>query len=234
MLFLNDDMTTNIEIEMLLADLPMELIKENVKSQINRIYGNINYLNIVSDKLRIIEERYDDQDVKTQVNDIRNQFFSEIIDIVSEKFDVYVNIDYSNTYQTERIAMDLYEFFIVEIRRNTYKFILNYIKENKKDIVETLGLSKPKKDVTTISARKKLKSVDVKIISNLYDVADYIINIGVDDNDFLDYTRNTDISDLYNTNTISGNLAEQFLQFAKDNNIVSEIIPDIYSKLLGN
>ncbi len=233
MVFFNEDMSSNIEIEMLLVDLPIELIKENVRSQIERVYGNINYLNIVSDKLKLIEDQYEDTDIKMRVNDIRNTFFKEIIDIITEKFEIDVNIDFSDAYETENVAMDLYVFYIVELRRNTYKFLLNYIKDRKKDIVETLNLSKPKKDVTTISVRKKLKSIDVKIISNLYEVVDYILDIGIDDAEFLEYTRNSDISDLYNNNTISGSVASIFLEFAKDSGIISEVVPDIFTKLLG-
>lgn len=234
MTFFNDDMSSEIEIEMLLTDLPIELIKENVNSQLSKIYGTVNYLNIVSDKLQLIEEQYDDPDIKRRVNDIRNEFFKEIIDIITEKFDINVNIDYSDAYQTENIAMDLYEFFIVENRKNTYKFLLNYIKENKKDIVETLNLSKPKKDVTTMSVRKKLKSIDVKIISNLYEVVDYIVNIGVGDDEFLEYSRNSSILDMYSNNTISGDIAAEFLSFSKEIDMISEVVPEIYSKLLGN
>ena len=232
--FVETEMSSNIETELMILDTPVPLIIEHIRSQVERTYGSINYLNTVIDKLDLIEDQYSgDSDTVFKVNEMRGLIFSEVAQIISEFFDVQLNIDYDMPKKTEEIVTDIYEFFIVNIRKTGYRFLLNYIKENKKEIIEVLDLSKPKKDVTTVSVRKKLKNVDVKIISNLYEVVNYIMDLDFQDDVFIEYTRNKSILDLYNQGIISGSIAAEVIQYMKDNRIVYDIVPDLFVKLKG-
>lgn len=232
--FVETEMSSDFETELMILDTPVSLIMEHIRSQVERTYGAINYLNIVTDKFNLIEDQYrDDPETIYKVNDMRIFVYSEVAKIISEYFNVDLNIDYDMPKLVEEIVTDVYEFFIVNIRKTGYRFLLNYIKENKKEIVEALDLSKPNKDVTTNSVKKKLKSVDVKIISNLYEVVDYVLSLNIPDDTFIEYTRNQTILDLYNRNIISGSVSEQVVRYMEENRIVHDIVPDLFIKLKG-
>lgn len=233
--FIENEITTDVETELMILDTPVELVIEHIRSQMTKTYGSINYINPIQDKLNFVEEEYmDDPDTLFKVNEMRVLVFSEVASIIKEVFDVDVNIDYSNPKFAEEVVSDLYSFFVVNVRKNTFKVLLNYIKENKKDIISALDLNKPKKDVTTMSVKKKLKTPDVKIISNLYDVVDYIMGLEIEDAEFISYTRNESMLDLYNRGIISGAVAENFVEFVKDNLIVHDVIPQLFNTLKEN
>ena len=230
--FVESDMSSSIETELLILDTPVDLIIEHIRAQVERTYGAVNYLNIVTDKFNEIEDNYgDDPDTISKLNDMRVEVYSLVADIIEEYFDVTLNIDYSIPKEAEEIVIDLYEFFIVNIRKTGYRFLLNYIRENKKEIVEILDLTKQNKDVTTTSVRKKLKNVDVKIISNLYEVVDYIMDLELEDDTFIELTRNQTVLNLYNRGILSGAVADEVIRYMKDNRVVNDIVPDLFTKL---
>ena len=230
--FVESDMSSSIETELLILDTPVDLIIEHIRAQVERTYGAVNYLNIVTDKFNEIEDNYgDDPDTISKLNDMRVEVYSLVADIIEEYFDVTLNIDYSIPKEAEEIVIDLYEFFIVNIRKTGYRFLLNYIRENKKEIVEILDLTKQNKDVTTTSVRKKLKNVDVKIISNLYEVVDYIMDLELEDDTFIELTRNQTVLNLYNRGILSGSVADEVIRYMKDNRVVNDIVPDLFTKL---
>ncbi len=234
--FIETDMTTSIEAELMILDTPTELLFENIRSQMDRSYGAVNYLNTVSDKLRIIEEEFsDDSETVAKVNDMRNTVFGGVADIIQERLNITLNIDYDNPYDVEEKVVDLYEFFIVNIRKVAYRFIYNFINENKKQLIEDMNLGKPNKDVVTNTARtqKKMKMIDVKILSNLHEVVAHIISLEIPDDEFLEYTRNHVILDMYNSGYISGAVSMETIEFMKSKQIISDIIPEIFIKLTG-
>lgn len=232
--FVETELTSNIETELMILDTPIDLIIEHIRAQINRSYGSINYLNTVSDKLSYMETEYeDDSDTIFKINEMRVMVFSEVAEILKEFFNIDLNIDYNFPKEAEEIVSDLYQFFIVNSRKTTLKFLNNFIKEQKKTIVEELELTKPNKDVVTTSYRKKLKSVDVKIISNLYEVVDHILNLEVPDDRFLEYTRNESVADLYRRGILSGDIYDQFKLYIEDKRIVHDVIPELFTKLKG-
>lgn len=232
MLPYNEDIGTVTEMEELLADAPISLLLENVRSQINATFCSVNYVNIYSDKLNIIEESVgDDSDLKRLVNTYRNDFFSKILEIINEFFEVRVDIDYNNPSETEDVATELYEFFIVDIRKVLSRFFYNFIQENKKRIVEELDISKPKKDVLTTSVKKTMKGNDIKIISNIYEVVSYISDLEIMNDVFLEHCQADVLYDYDEQGIIAGNICTGLLQFAKEHNLINDIVPDLTIRL---
>lgn len=232
MLPYNEDIASITEIEEFLADAPIELLLENIRSQVSSTYCSVNYVNVYSDKLDLIEEQLeDDSDIVRLVNDQRNSFFSKLIDIIDENFNVRAVIDYDDPKYTEAVATELYEFFIVDIRKNLSRFFYNFIQENKKRIVEDLDISKPKKDVITTSVKKNLKGNDIKIISNIYEVIDYISNLEIENDVFLEMCQSDILSDYNNDGILSGSVCDGLMDMAKTHGIISDIVPDITFQL---
>lgn len=228
MTFYNEDLSTMTEVEMFLIDAPTDLLLENIRSQISNTYCSVNYTNMMSDKLNMLEEQYgDDSDIMTRVSDVRNEFFSRVITIIQEETGLYVNIDYNSSKETEEVAGEIYEFMIVDLRKNLSKFFTNFIELNKKQIVEELDIVKPKKDVVTNAVKKKLKAVDVRIVSNIYEVVDHIINLEVSSEELLTMTNGDVLLDYYNSAILSGNVTEAFIRLATDNGLINDVIPDI-------
>lgn len=232
MLPYNEDIASITEIEEFLADAPIELLLENIRSQISSTYCSVNYMNVYSDKLELIEEQLeDDSDIVRLVNDQRNSFFSKVIDIIDENFSVRAVIDYDDPKYTESVATELYEFFIVDIRKNLSRFFYNFIQENKKRIVEDLDISKPKKDVITTSVKKNLKGNDIKIISNIYEVIEYISELEIENDVFLELCQSDILSDYNDEGILSGSVCKGLMDMARSHGIISDIVPDITFQL---
>ena len=66
MFYINDEeyeLCSDTEIDLLLVDLPIDLIKEQLKAQINNpLYTNVNYVETVVDKFRLLSEEYGDNE----------------------------------------------------------------------------------------------------------------------------------------------------------------------------
>lgn len=232
MLPYNEDIGSITEIEEFLADAPTGLLLENIRSQITDNFCSVNYINVYSDKLNVIEDSIeDDSDLKRLVNDYRNSFFSKVLDIIDEKFSVRGIIDYNDPRETEEIATDLYEFLIVDIRKNLVRFFYNFIVENKKRIIEDLQIAKPKKDVVTNQAKKTLKGNDIKIISNIYEVVNYISDMNLDNEEFIELSRSDVLFDYNNNSQISGNIYAGIIGLAREQGIVQDVVPDVMLKL---
>lgn len=232
MLPYNEDIASVTEIEEFLADAPIDLLIENIQSQISDTYCSVNYVNVYSDKLNLVEEQLkDDSEIVSLVNQYRNTFFSRLIELIYEKFEVKAVIDYDDPYYTEEVSTELYEFFIVDIRKNLSRFFYNFIQENKKRIVEDLDISKPKKDVITTSVKKNLKGNDIKIISNIYEVINYIADLEIENDVFLELCHSDVLGDYNDQGIISGSICKGMMDMAKNHSIISDLVPDITFKL---
>lgn len=237
------DLSSDTEVDMILNDLPLELMKENVRYQIqDPLQTNINYLEIIIDKIEVLKEQYgENEDALTNINNLIMDFFGFIIDEIDEKYDLGIDADNENAEEVMEIGKNLYFFFILAYRRNINNFLYDYILSNKKFLLKEFESDQKKKDVTTVTLKRKIKNKDdVTIISNLPSIIKYIMDLEIDPEDFIDYAGQGDYSASYIKNMIqqgsmTGDFVSDYIDFIRQSydTILDEIQTDIKYNLLS-
>lgn len=235
----NYDLFSETELDLLLADLPVELLKENVRKQINDpFYNSVNYLFIVTNKVIILRDQFsEDEDMIDKINDFLVSFLNFFIEEIDERFNLCLDIDPSKVDEFTETAFILYEFFIINYRKNVSNFLYKYILKNKKIIAEGI---ESKKDVSTSSLKKKIKNKDdVVIIANLPTILKQILYLDIDPEEFINYLcqdLNYDslyIKDLITENKLNGNFVDKFFEPLIDNSYgFDEVLNDVKVKYL--
>ncbi len=236
---------SNIDTDLLLADLPINLIKENIRAQINDPLSNtVNYIEIVIDKIRELEEMYsEDGETLNKIKGLSLDFFSSIIDDIDERFGLGVSFEESDSaVYIEELATVLYSFLIVRYKKNVRKMLYNYITENKKELVEEFDYFLKKKDVTSNSIKKKVKNKeDALIASNLPVIIKYILDLNLSPIELIEYCNSDDlyegsyIIDLILSGNLIGDFTEEYLSIIVDeyDDVLDEIQTNIRIKLLN-
>lgn len=235
-------LSSNIETEMLLSDLPLELIKENIKLQVaSPLTTTVNFMTTVSDKFDTIQEIYSENpEAMANLKSISIDFYGFVNNKIDDAFDLGIDIDESSLGQLRSVSTSLYEFLVLRYKENITKFLIKYIKRNKKALAKQFEHYQKKKDVTSISLKRKLKDKEsVLIIANLPEIIDHIISLEIDGDEFLDYVGDGYyeaelILDLIDASRMSGDFVPQYLNKIKSNHVdtLDEIQADVRVKLL--
>ena len=177
------DRISRYSIEELLDTLSLNVMRDNIQTQIENINSSDrDFMSIVKDKFGVIKEGDYDSDTMRKIIDEIDKFYNEVVNPIVSKF----NLAYSSSEDLGEVAEVLYNFFVIERKSNTEKFIESYIDGNMESIIESLGLDKSN-DVATISmARKSKDTKSILIAANINTVIDYILDLDISSEYFLD------------------------------------------------
>lgn len=245
-MFLTDDeysLTSTTELDMLLLDLPLELIKEQLRYQIqDPLSTTVNYVDNVLEKFKYLLNEYrDDEDHVKSINSLITEVFGFLINEINDTYDLGIYTEYENVNETMELGVVLYSFFILRYQKNITRFVYKYIIKNKKALVEEFSHLQKKKDVTTISMKKKIKNKDdILILSNLPTIVNHIISLELDSEDFLQYVSDeeyyegTFITNLINQGRMVGNFVPDYLNTIVDRHdiVLDQIQTDVKMKVL--
>ena len=185
----DNDFINGFDIERLLGDLPIDIIKENIKSQIDDpLTFMTNHCDQVYETLdeAMVEVGHIDE-YKYELQEIRDDFSSFLITELDRRFNLGVDLDNLQTYEIEEIGRNGYEFFVVNLKENIINFLKNYICSNKAYLAELFTEEYKRKDVTTTNMKKLTKNKDdVVILSNIISVIYHILDIELDPEDFME------------------------------------------------
>lgn len=224
----NYDISSELEFDQLLVDVPFTMLKDLVKTQISDPSEvNVNYIDLAIDKFRALEEMYEeDTKVKYEVRALNIDFFSSIISEISTKFDISVDVDYNSQSQVEETACVLYHFFIRGYIKRMRRFMYRYINDSKKSLALEFEPLEKKKDVTTLRLKKmtSLKGKDeIIIISQLNTVIRAILqNYEFTNEEFLEYAIRSSsyeaikMTDYIQTGRIVGNFVQSYFELMLD------------------
>lgn len=222
---MNDDITDileteSLDTESLLSSLSLDLITDNIMCQINnQTSSTTDFLDTIKLKFNaIVESDAIDDDDKSNLKYDMVEFCSRLIGEISNVYNIAVNM-VSDDYQSALKLLDtLYNFFILNKFSNVEKFLINYIKANKMNLIDTLDIDDKSKDITSIANRKKnIDKYDVCILSCVSEIVDFIVNGNfVEPEEFIGYIDDGEIyisymRDYYADMTISGNFANMLL-----------------------
>lgn len=242
-----DDMyepASTTEIDNLLAELPFDLIKENILEQIqDPMSSNINYVTVIVEKCDVCKDMLsDDVDALSTINNSLQSFFIDILRAIDNRFNLSLDLNELATSDTLiEIGQVIYEYFIIRYKKNIAKYITNYIKHHKADLVDYYS-DKIKKDVTTLSHKKHVKDQDdLVIISNLPSIISYIVTLDIDSYEFVNLSAGKSnynasvIKGLISANRLVGNFTRKYLDVSLDDHdyLIDEIQTDIKVKLIA-
>jgi hypothetical protein len=239
------ELLSDTETDILITDFPVDLIKENLRYQINNpLSTDVNYIENVIDRYRILRETFaDNEDARVALNATTIDFFNYVIKEIDSKFDLSINIDmFDNIEDSMNTGTALYQFLILRYRNNVTKFIHKYITKNKKFLVEQFDDEPRKKDVTSVAVKKKIKNKDdALILSNLPKIINYIMTLDTEALDFLKYVASDDNYDvsLIRRLILEGNLLGEFVKdylniiVVEYDHIMDEIQTEVKTKLMN-
>jgi hypothetical protein len=164
---------TESERELLLNKLSDNLILVGMMEQLESKdlpQRMTNFLQIFDDKFSYISIKHeDDQDLMDVINKIKLEFYIDLCNSISAKFDIETNFDLDimplqNFYFYVR---KMYEFFVLEYRNNLITFFTKYIYENKSELLKVYKPITDKTDLSVGSIRKTASLDGTIIIYNL-------------------------------------------------------------------
>lgn len=219
----DDEFINGFDLDRILGDLPIDIIKENIKTQIDdplifamdqcdQFYQTMNEASEEFD--HIDEYRYEIQEMK----DDFNVFLGNEL---NNKFNLGIDMENMQSFELEGIVKAGYQFFVLDLKENITRFITNYILANKTSIYELFNDSYRRKDVTTTNMKKLTKNrEDVVILSNIISVIYHILDLEHDPEDFMNLA--TEPGEYYGSI-----LTEAVHDFRISNNFVQDILSEI-------
>ncbi|WP_304576736.1 hypothetical protein [Romboutsia ilealis] len=244
-MIMNDEyeILNTIDLDMMLSDLPIDLMKENIRYQVENPLGvGSDYSTIIMDKCNtIIKEYAQVEDVVNEIEQTLDEFYRFIINLLDEKFNLDIDYENMSTKEIIQIGHVLYKFFILRYRKNVSKFIYKFIVKNKKKLAANYTNDDKRKDVVTVVLKKKTKNKDeIRILSNLPLVIKEILSLSHDPEEFMDMCCGNDlyeaevVKELISDFVISGNFTDRYLSLILDqyNDVLDEIQIEVKIKLM--
>lgn len=230
-------------IDITIDDIPVDIMMDNIRDQINIPQQQTDYLTPVVDMLQMAlnaAEKEEDLDRCNQIKDYMYQISIDIITIVCDKYDITIEYEEIDGDTVTELAMALYEFFILDFIDNVARFFFRYIKNNKSSLSSELLVDNDKKDSSTVTNKKKIKDNELLAINNnLPTVINSIIEMDTDETDFIELAGESGsytvelLSQLVGKGLMFGNFADAMLDRLSDTNLQLKdyIIIDLDSRL---
>lgn len=194
-------------------------IKEMVVDQITSIDGicmgsddSKDYFgSLYYEYTQVYREENLDPDDRNYLIDRFQQVCLIIIEAISDKFDIEVDVDTyaSRIEELAAITMILYDFFVLNLHTHLKHILLNYIIENSKSLNETFSEYANKKDASTMANKRYLDPEFALICSNIADIVTWIISNEMDNDTIFkymdrEYAFYDQLLDLFETNRVTG------------------------------
>lgn len=185
----DDDYINGFDIERILGDLPIDIIKENIKSQIDDpLVFSMNYCDQVYETIdEAIGEIGHIDEYRYELQEMRDEFNTFLILELDNRFGLGIDSENLSGYEIEMVGKNAYDFFVVNLKTNITNFLLNYISMNKSELAGFFTEEYKRKDVTTTNMKKLTKNKDdVIVLSNIISIIYYILDLELDPEDFME------------------------------------------------
>ena len=181
---------TEIEDEMFLTDVPLSITKHAIEAQFDNPLDNRkkDYVGSFIDRYNYSKKylnNEEEEDERAEIDLIYDNFIGFMVKIFDDMLDIsFPEIEDMGYDDQGQLIHLTYRFFIKDMKKNFANFILNYINDNKDDIVDELPETK---DITSVSFRlETIDDDDITILSNLDIVIDSILDKDFNVDEFLD------------------------------------------------
>lgn len=178
-------------VEMLLDSLGLGVMRNNISQQIKgAISSQQNFLSIVIEKFERIDQNIEDNDARREIQlEIISFCKNLILEIVGE-YNLFYDDNPEDSKEVIEILSVLYNFFVLRNKENVCNFLVNYIKENKNILMNSIGdgneVDNAISDITTISYEKKNIPEDhIWLLSHVNAIIDFICRLDIEPVEFL-------------------------------------------------
>lgn len=233
---------TEIEDEMFLTDVPLSITKHAIESQFASPLENRkkDYVGSFIDRYNYSKKYMDNEEEEDERAEI-DVIFDNFIGFMVKLFDEMLNVAFPEIedmgYDDQAQLIHLtYRFFIKNMKKNFTNLTLNYINENKDDIVEDLPETR---DITSVSFKlETINDDDITILANLDTVIDDILSKEFNVDEFLELCQGNGYSlerefvlKKYDTFEIVGNFWEPYVSMI-DTGFKTELQSKVRNKIL--
>lgn len=229
-----------IESDIFLSQIPLNLMKENIKSQFKDPleYRKKDHITTFINKYRMSKQNLDlfeDED-KDNLIELRDNFYA----FMQLMFRNYLGIGINNFDTMDEETQDdmihyIYRFFLINIKRNFFCLIMNYIEKNKESFIID---EEKRKDVTSLSFKKEIDDYDVYILGNLNSLIHQALKDDIDVDEFFEKCDDTVpcletefMKKNFDNFTITGNFISNYIEMV-DNEFISELESKIRNRIL--
>ena len=228
--------------DVLLSEIPLELLKEHITSQFREPLKGINndMMSSFIANYKFIRDQINDEGNMIRYDNIKNDF----IRFIKDTFQNYLGIgfpeidDLSDDDALELIYVT-YRFFIMMIKKNFTSIIMNMIEdeERKKFIMSQY---EKRKDVTTFRFKdiEMISDYDLILIGNLYEIIRDILEEEMDVDTFFRMCEYDDVSyeldtmrDAFDNFSITGNFYRKYVDIL-DDDFIYEVESKVRHKIL--
>lgn len=234
-----------IDVERIMGDLPIEVIKENILTQIdNPLLYTTDYVDDVYGTLENAKQELSHIDqYREDISEEYDKFNIFLLSNVSRRFDLGIDVEILDSHELDHLAYDCYLFFIVYLKENLENFLYNYIISHKEELGSMFDSEYKRKDVTTMNMKKACNDKnDILILSNLSEVINYILDIEFDATDFVELCIEPGelvgerIKEFVNDFTIPGNFVPLILDELRinHNDLIDEFVSTIRLNITEN
>lgn len=205
------------EAEEFLSEISLSVLKENLLQQFRDPgWISVDYFDNFVKSFEYSMGEVEDEDDVAELNRLKMNFFEFMTDL----FRARLGIGFPNFLDTsdDDDAIDLmhftYRFFTLNIKENFLYYIWNFIDKYKEDLSERF---EAKKDITFLAYRKKLRDLDIMLISNLAAIINYILEADITIDEFFELCEGDEsgvelmtVVDGYNDTAITGNFIPKY------------------------
>lgn len=232
----------DIDTELFLSEIPMSLLKENIKSQFENPleFKDKDNISTFISKYRYTKDNIDifEDDERDTLQELRDRFYSFMEEIFMDYLGIGINDfeDLSPDDQDDMIHYT-YRFFIMNIKKNFVHLILNTLEKNRSmyDVEDD-----KKKDVTSLSFKRFVTdNADVYILSNLSEIIDEILADDISVDTFFELCDDPGdpcletryVQAKFDEFKITGNFTEMYKEML-DSDFISDIESKVRNKIL--
>jgi len=193
-----------------------ESIRDQIRDALDS--SSVDYLNELYVKIENIKETYDEYE-STDIVLFQEELNRTIIDDIRNKYSI--NIEYDDD-ELSSIAKNLYHFFVIDLKEIIIAFLVAYIQENYKYIIQNIELSKFNTTYLSIDESIDDQS-ELLVLTNIGTIIDEISNTYIEFDKFIQYAAtNGDILSL--SEIVSGG---HVLSFSDSDSVVSDLLRNI-------
>ena len=211
-----------------LAESPMELSRQTIKSQIDKPESTQDHLIGIIEKIdRTLEIYGGNESDALEIKYNKQEILMYVLDLISKKFNIGVDCDPENLDELETITYSLYDALILHFKDNMENFFLNFIELHKEELINEYEYLKVKKDLSGTLFKQQYPNIDAedyiimvalpKIVKDIYDMN----NISISPIEYLEISScdklfsGSTVKELYECGRICGSFVDEYMNLLK-------------------
>lgn len=152
------ELTRDSEMEEIIADLPIPLVLENIREQVeDPLSSKVDNLETILEKYDYIMDNYDDVDQLSLLKNKVANLLINVYNIISDKYDLTFMIDEDNMEELRDITQALYSVVVLRYTKNITMYLFNFIMKNLKDLGRAFDIENQVINKNTLLMNTKLQ-----------------------------------------------------------------------------